>query len=293
MKTAKVITWAILTTLIALATLSSTTLGITGNSQPDTTPYVGVVVLFNNEGNAIGYCSGVLISSNVMLTSGHSTFEAASVRVCFDKGSIKYDIQNGKIILPDTEKIYSGTPITYPEYALSVLAGSNKGNNFYSSSDVGLIVLDQPVPVTEVTPYAALPSENSVEGLQTKTNLQVIGYGVQTQITPKNHGVENSWVGTISCNSAQNQLISGNFVGSDKYLKLSANAAQNKGGVAFGDSGGPVIYTNSEGQDVVLGVSAYVSNSNCAGVTYHTRIDSTSILGWISDALIKYHLETI
>lgn len=281
MKTAKVITWAILTTLIAIATLSSTTLGITGNSQPDTTPYVGVVVLFNNAGNAIGYCSGVLISSIVMLTAGHSTFAAETAIVCFAK-TISYTIQNGEISLPDTVTIYTGTPITYPEYALSVSGGLNKGNNLYSSSDIGVIVLNKAVPVKEVPTYAALPPENFADSLQTKTNLQVIGYGVQTQIMPKNNGVENSWVGTISCNSAQTQLVSGDFAGSDKYLKLTANPSQSKGGVAFGDSGGPVIYNANNGSpSLVLAINAYVTNSNCAGVTFHTRIDTVSVLDWI------------
>ncbi len=286
MKTAKKITWSILTAIIALVTLSGTTYGITGNYQPDSTPYVGVVVLFNNQENVIGYCSGVLISPTVMLTAGHSTFAASSVKVCFNNGPISYYIVDGGIILTETLKIYTGTPITYPEYALSVLGGSNKGANLYSSSDVGLIILDQPVPVEEVTKYAALPTENSVEGLQTKTNLQVIGYGVQTPITPKNNGVENSWIGTISCNSARSQLVSGNFAGSDKYLKLSANPSQGKGGVAFGDSGGPVMYqTDDESSMTVLAINAYVTNSNCAGVTFHTRIDTAPVLKWIYEYL--------
>ena len=85
-------------------------------------------------------------------------------------------------------------------------------------------------------------------------------------------------------------MSSANFAGSDKYLKLSANAAQDKGGVSFGDSGGPVIYTDSKGNDIVLAVNAFVSNSNCAGVTYHTRIDSTSVLGWINDHINKESL---
>ena len=280
MKSAKKLTWAILSATIALLTLSSTAYGITGNYQPDSTPYVGVVVLFNDDGNAIGYCSGVLISSTVMLTAGHSTFGATSASVCFDKGPIAYTIEDGKIVLPNTETIYNGQLTTYPEYALSVINGLNKGNNLYSSSDIGVIVLDE--LVSEVTTYASLPPPGFADTLDKKTDLKVIGYGLQTQITPKNKGVENSWVGTISCNSAQTQLVSYN----DNYLKLTANPSQGKGGVAFGDSGGPVIYnTNSGSQDIVLAVNAYVNSANCGGVTYHTRIDSTEILNWINGYL--------
>jgi len=280
MKSAKKLTWAILSATIALLTLSSTAYGITGNYQPDSTPYVGVVVLFNDDGNAIGYCSGVLISSTVMLTAGHSTFGATSASVCFDKGPIAYTIEDGKIVLPNTETIYNGKLTTYPEYALSVINGLNKGNNLYSSSDIGVIVLDE--LVSEVTTYASLPPPGFADTLDKKTDLKVIGYGLQTQITPKNKGVENSWVGTISCNSAQTQLVSYN----DNYLKLTANPSQGKGGVAFGDSGGPVIYnTNSGSQDIVLAVNVYVNSANCGGVTYHTRIDSTEILNWINGYL--------
>ena len=104
MKITKKVTWAILSATIALLTLSSTAYGITGNYQPDSTPYVGVVVLFNDDGNPIGYCSGVLISSNVMLTAGHSTFGAATASVCFEKGPIDYSIRTEKLIIKQTKQ---------------------------------------------------------------------------------------------------------------------------------------------------------------------------------------------
>jgi hypothetical protein len=277
-KTTKKLTLAILSATIALLTLSSTAYGITGNYQSDSTPYVGVVVLFNEDGNAIGYCSGVLISSTVMLTAGHSTFGAATASVCFDKGPITYAIQDGIIVLPNALTIYNGQPKTYREYEISVINGLNKGNHLYSSTDIGVIVLNK--PVMEVTTYANLPPAGFADTLDKKTDLKVLGYGFQTQITPKNNGVENSWVGTISCNSAQTQLVACN----DKYLKLSANPSQSKGGVAFGDSGGPVIYS-SNNQDTVLAINSYVTNANCEGVTYHTRIDTTQIHDWICQFL--------
>ncbi len=284
MKKVKALTWATMSAIIVLVTLSGSVYGITGNYKPDSTPYVGIVVLFSDAArtNPTGYCSGVLISPTVMLTAGHGTFGAAAVSVCFDKGPISYSIQNGKLVYPSNEVIYNGTPITYPEYALSVISGANKGNNLFSSSDIGLIILD--TPVKEVTEFPSLPPAGFTETLPAKTNLQVIGYGAQFQLTPKNGGVVNSWTGTISCNSAQTQLIPGNFAGSDKYLKLTANPSQGKGGAAFGDSGGPVIYNANSGsgsQGMVLAVNAYVSNANCAGVTYHTRIDLPQVLDWI------------
>jgi V8-like Glu-specific endopeptidase len=281
MKTSKTLTMTILCGIIALVTLSNTAYAITGNYQFDSTPYVGVIVLFNADENPIGYCSGVLISPNVILTAGHSTLGTTSASVCFDKGPITFTIQDGKIVPRNLGTIYNSKQIlTYPEYSISVMNGANKGNNLYSSCDIGVIVLDN--SVTEVTTYAHLPPAGFASTIDQKTDLKVIGYGVQTQLTPKNDGVENSWAGTISCNSAQTKLVSCN----DQYLKLSANPSQGKGGVAFGDSGGPVIYHNNEdNQNMILAINAYVSNANCNGVTYHTRIDLPPVQSWINNIL--------
>ncbi|MGE5574772.1 MAG: trypsin-like serine protease [Ignavibacteria bacterium] len=285
MKIIKAAKWAMLASLIALVSLSGGVYAITGNYQADSTPYVGVVVLFSDvDGTVpIGYCSGVLLSPTVMLTAGHSTLGAKVVSVCFDKGPIDYEIQDGKIVYPGSEVVYTGKPVTYNEYAYSLLEASN-GNQMYSTSDLGLIILD--TPVDEVGDFPKLPSVGFVDTISAKTNLKEVGYGLQFQVTPKDNGLVNSWVGTLSCNEATAEFVSGNFAGSDKYLRLTANPSQGKGGVAFGDSGGPVLYGDGD-SSIVLAVNAYVSNSNCAGVTYHTRIDTQQVLDLINSYLNK------
>jgi hypothetical protein len=279
MKIVKAAKWAILVALIALVSLSGGVYGITGNYEADSTPYVGVVVLFSDAAKTdpIGYCSGFLLSKTVMVTAGHSLLGAQAVSVCFDKGPISYTRENDEIVYNGASTIYEGNIAPYPQYKPSF-----SGNSEFDTSDIGIIILKQ--EVTGVTDFPALPTEGFTDTLDMKTNLKEIGYGLEFQLTPKDTGVVNSWVGTLSCNTATAQLVSGNFAGSDKYLKLTANPSQGKGGVAFGDSGGPVIY-NSGSQDIVLAVNVYVSNSNCAGVTYHTRIDLDQVLSWINGYL--------
>jgi hypothetical protein len=281
LKLKKAVVMATLAAVFLLSTFNGAAYGLTGNFQADPTPYVGVVVLFSDTAREvpIGYCTGFLISPTVMITAGHSCVGVAAVSVCFDQGPISYTIQDGKLVYSTTEPVYHGVPTAYPEYLQGLLAG----NKALESSDVGVIVLDE--PVTTVTTYAALPKPGVVDELPVKTSLKVIGYGVQHQINPKNNGPANSWVGYVARNSAQVKLLSGNFAESDKYIKCSANSAQNKGGVAYGDSGGPVIYTTNEGQETVIAINAYVNNANCAGVTYHTRLDNRSILAWINTFL--------
>jgi hypothetical protein len=281
-KTVKALTWTILSSLIVLAAFSEGAYGITGNTQTDTPPYVCVVVLFGpDQISPIGYCSGVLISSNVVLTAGHCTINAAAASVCFDKGPIKYSIVEGSIVYSGTT--YDGTPYTFPEYKKAINSELPKGSHLFANSDIGIVVLDAPIDIVDKFPE--LPDVGLVETLGAKTYLKVIGYGVQSQVTPRNAGVQNSWTETISCNSAQTQLISGNFAGSDKYLRLTANPSQNKGGIAFGDSGGPVLYQADDNTVTVLAINAYASNLNCAGVSYHTRIDTEQVLGWIASGV--------
>ncbi len=37
-----------------------------------------------------------------------------------------------------------------------------------------------------------------------------------------------------------------------------------------------------DGANVVLGVNSYVTNSNCSGVGYSTRVDVAEVLAWIN-----------
>lgn len=275
LKTAVLITTCI---LIVLTSFLATAYAITGNYRPESTPYACIVLLFSDSARTqlIGYSSGVLISPTVVITSGHSVAGGVAAIVCFDQNPITSSIdETGKISYQIKQPIYNGVPMPYPNYIVTVEAGA-KNNNVLQTSDVGLIILDTPVQEC----LAKLPTANLADTLTTKSNLQVIGYGVQYQNTPRGHGA-NTWMGSFSRYSATVQLLSTNFQGSDKYLKCTANAAQGKGGVAYGDSGGPVV-CSVNGQSFVLAVNAYVNNVNCAGVTYHTRIDNPQVLNWIN-----------
>ena len=213
-----------------------------------------------------------------MLTAGHATIHAAAASVIFDQGPISYSIQNGQITYTGNSPIYSGVPVTFPEYAANAANQASSGNQIFSVSDLGIVLLSSPV---EGVNFAKLPTAGLADTLSTKTDLQVIGYGMQDQVTPKNNGPANSWIGTISRNSAIVQLLSNNFQGSEKYLKCSANPAQDKGGISFGDSGGPILY-NLNGQSVVLALNTYVNSANCNGVSYGTRVDTPQVLAWIN-----------
>jgi secreted trypsin-like serine protease len=278
MKQQKIITIIALCAGIILSTFSGSALAITGNSQTDSTPYTCIVVLFSDAARTqpISYGTGILISPTIVVTAGHCVIGGAAVSVCFDQHPTVTITQTG-MTYSTSEPIYDGIAQVYPPYVASIIAGA-KPSQALQASDVAIIQLDE--PVKEVAVYPNLPTAGLADTLKAGTSLQVIGYGVQEQIQPK-----NTWVGSFSRNNAAVNLLSGSFQGSDKYIKCSANQAQGKGGIAYGDSGGPTIYTGN-GQSILLAVNAYVNNGNCAGVTYHTRIDNPMVLSWISGYLI-------
>jgi len=90
------------------------------------------------------------------------------------------------------------------------------------------------------------------------------------------------WTGPRMRFLASAELVSEKFSWSDDHLRVTANPAQGKGGTAFGDSGGPVLLG---GTDTVLAVNSYVTNVNCNGVSYSSRIDIPEVLEWIDTFL--------
>src|SRR5215217_2186652 len=66
---------------------------ITGNYVKDFDhPFVGLVVLYDKNGEFLQRCSGSLLSPSVLLTAGHCTLGATSARVYFQQDAgVNYD----------------------------------------------------------------------------------------------------------------------------------------------------------------------------------------------------------
>jgi hypothetical protein len=131
-----------------------------------------------------------------------------------------------------------------------------------------VIVLDVPVTLSR---YAQLPAEGLVDTLRNKTAVDSVGYGVQFD---QGGGPRYPEDGAFTRYYAPTELVASKHVHSDEYIKLTANPAQGKGGTCFGDSGGPNLLG---GTDTILAVNSYVTNGNCAGVTYSNRIDTYAL----------------
>ena len=82
---------------------------------------------------------------------------------------------------------------------------------------------------------------------------------------------------------AHAQLMTSKHKWSDEFIKTTQNPAKGKGGICFGDSGGPVLVG---GTDTIIGVVSWGTNANVMGVGYSSRIDTADVLAFINSFLL-------
>ncbi len=257
--------------IIAMA-LSSTAYAIT-NGQPDgdAHPYVGMVVTWDGVSDYVYLGTGSLIAPKVVLTAGHITADEPDYII--------------KFVWVSFDPIASWPPFdwnvasdwyTHPDYKI----GLDPQLKEWISHDVGIVILDKKV---KMDTYGELPEEGLVDTLEMKATVDQIGYGVQEMFHVPGTGPPDwDWVEFGARYYAPAQLIESEHEFSDEFIKLTANSAQEKGGTAFGDSGGPNLLG---GTDTILAVTSWGTNYNCAGVSYAARVDTADVLDWIYEFL--------
>lgn len=260
---------------VLVSLLCSSAYAITGNYMEDEGrhPYVCLVGFYDENYEWLWRASGSLLSPTVVLTAGHATDGAAYATIWIDE-EIVYDPENPD---PDGYPNYGkgaadGIPYTHSGFGYYV---GNNGLVGFITNDVGIVVLSEPVTLAQ---YGELAVVGTVDTLKVGTDVTFVGYGVQYQVTPKVGGPYWAWTGLRQRFYATAKLLSNKYAISSTFMKCSSNAAQGKGGTAFGDSGGPVLLDDT---DTILAVTSFGPNANCAGVGYYCRVDTTTVQEWI------------
>jgi len=267
--------------------VASSASAITNNWVEDNEhPYVGLAVFYDVNGEFIWRCSGSLISPTKFLTAGHcaDTAEgAASARVYFQQGAgVNYD--------PATEL----DPVTgYPEFCAAGTLGSQCAEShhiynygfadfagFPNTHDVGLVILDQPISLSE---YGQLPAVGQLNGLGTgrgtkDTLFTVSGYGL-TRSTQEHSAVPN--ISFRERLMARSTLVNLNSAQTDGFNLQTQGNGDGRGGTCSGDSGGPV-FLGDFASNLIVAVTSFGKNALCRGTDFSYRIDSVEVLQWIN-----------
>lgn len=256
----------------AAAALAFTLVGIGSaitNGTPDgyDHPYVGLAVFDDADGNPLWRCSGTLIAPRVFLTAGHCTeAPAAGASIWFEEDVQSGTPGNGYPVgapLPGATS-HDGTPFTHPDY---------DPNAFYLF-DLGVVILD--APVTDLG-YGVLPTVGVLDGLATErgrqdTTITAVGYGLQ-KINPV--FVQGA---RIRLRATLNLVDLKGTAGIPAGTSMMVSGNHKTGGTCFGDSGGPQFLNDT---NIVVAVTSFGLNGNCAGVGGGYRVDTADDLNWL------------
>ena len=260
----------IATLVCALALALAAPAGAIIGGQPDGTahPWVGAVA----QGHE--FCSGTLLAPTIMLTAAHC-FQALALIGGQPAGPVIASFDPGRISR-GTSTFVTGTWFPDPQFCF----GCGNGLPGVDTHDVAVVVLNTPVAAPA---YGQLPALGLADTLPNKTTDTIVGYGVRDFIVGGGPKQPNP-LDALTRYQGTAQFVLSNDRSSAEFLKVSANNAQGKAGVCFGDSGGPNFVGSST---TILGINSFVDRG-CTGVTYAFRVDTAQVQSFIRGTALRF-----
>jgi hypothetical protein len=131
-------------------------------------------------------------------------------------------------------------------------------------------VLPEPGLLTELKKDRVLQG-----GYEEGVFFRSVGYG----------GTLESWPPPVIAYDRIRRVSESEYVSLTKiHLHLSQKAVFDESGSCFGDSGGPVFWVDSEGNEVIAAVTS-TGDAQCVATGLNYRVDVPDILQWIYDQI--------
>jgi Trypsin len=243
--------------------------------------YVGLAVFYDQDGEFSHRCSGSLISPRIFLTAGHCTDDADNLSYA----RIYFHQHAGANFDPATQL----DPVTgYPETCIAgdplCVTGSelhdygfNNFAGFPNTRDAGVIVLDEPFTLTSV--YGSLAAPGTLDQLATRRGVQ------DTDFIASGYGVSDNWPPTKPVLSFRERLMATTRLQNLRNqwtggfnIQISSAQGSNRGGICSGDSGGPILYDDT---NIIVGITSFGKHTQCLGNGYAYRVDQEDLIDWI------------
>jgi hypothetical protein len=218
------------------------------DGKPDSSHrFVGILVT-DIDGQGVPVCSGFLATSTTFVTSAHCIADLGS-RPAYVSFARRFK---------QSSPVVHGAPVQNPDFE-----GSMEGD----THDLALVVLDDPVTGVDLP---ELPSAGFLNHVRKKPDLTLLGYGA-TGFTREDGELVPVF-----------KLI--RSIAETKMMKLARKAPNvvMQNGICFGDSGGPVLFDDS---DVVVAVNSFVNGKRCNGKGFAYRLDTAESLAFLAPYL--------
>jgi hypothetical protein len=270
---------------VAAVALLSAPAGAVQGGTPDGSghPNVGLsVFLYHNI--PLWRCTGTMVAAQVYLTAGHCTGLDPDLGVAPDRAEVWFDsgpIPRGTYAFDGNpckatdagypcQGEFTGTPVPHP--------GWNGFLTVPNTHDMGVVQLTAAPNrgITKIAPAGYLDGLATRRGQQ-NVNFTVVGYGVQFERPNLEVAARTRFVGT---NQLQN--LSSHVAGGYNLMMTDSNGnGTGGGGTCFGDSGGPIFHTDTNGQVWQVAVISF-GTKYCKGESGAFRLDNAQARGFLS-----------